>query len=209
MLNHVTMKIFKNIPETNCPRTNVQVVEPFCVGGFLFMEIWKDIKGYEGYYQISNLGRVKSLERVDCIGRKVKERILKYKVNKYGYYGVGLNINGHEKHIKVHRLVANAFIKNEIKKKEVNHIDGVKSNNNVSNLEWCNRSENIKHSYLKGLRFSKKKGNHSLARVVLNTQTGIYYECVKDAAVAANVEYDTLRARLNGRCKNKTSFIYA
>jgi hypothetical protein len=188
------MKIIKKIPETNCPRTNVQVVEPFCVGGFLFMEIWKDIKDYEGHYQVSNLGNIKSLQRVDSIGRNVNEKVLKFKINRYGYYNVELYNRGKSKTLKVHRLVANAFLEKDNKRLEVNHIDGDKSNNSVNNLEWCNRSENIRHSYLNCLRFSKKKGNHSLSKLVLNTQTGIYYECVKDAAIAANVEYDTLRA---------------
>jgi len=209
MLNHITMKIFKRIPETKCPRSFEQVVEPFCVGGFFIMEIWKDIQGYEGLYQVSNLGNIKSLKRLDSIGRRVRERILKFKTNRHGYHNVQLYNNGESKALKVHRIVALAFIEKKQERLEVNHIDGVKTNNNVSNLEWCNRSENVKHSYSSSLRFSKKKGNHALARVVLNTETGIYYDCIKDAALSIGVEYDTLRARLNGRCRNKTSFIYA
>lgn len=175
---------------------------------FYFMEQWKDIKGFEGLYKISNLGRVKSLKRLDSIGRRVKERILRFKVNRYGYYYAELHNDGKSKSIKIHRLVASAFINNKEGKLEVNHKDGIKANNSLINLEWATRSENMKHAILNKLKVSPQKGKHPLARIVLNTQTGVYYECIKDAAFAAGVEYDTLRARLNGICRNKTSFIY-
>ena len=92
-------------------------------------EIWKDKKDYEGHYQVSNLGRVKSIK----FG---KEIILKQKI-RGGYYSVGLSKNGIVKTYYVHRLVAEAFIDNPNNYKEVNHKDECKSNNIVSNLEWC------------------------------------------------------------------------
>lgn len=104
-------------------------------------EIWKDIKGYEGDYQISNLGRVKSL-------KYKKERILKYFFDKDGYKNLTLTKNGKAKKKKIHRLVAECFIKNPFNKPDVNHIDLDKSNNNVSNLEWVNKRENMKHASL-------------------------------------------------------------
>lgn len=111
------------------------------------IEIWKDIPDYIGEYQISNLGRVKSLERMKYTkyyknGLKIKEKILKNRNNGDGYLTVLLN----NKKEYVHRLVAKAFIKSESYYKEVNHIDGNKQNNNVENLEWCTRKENMIHS---------------------------------------------------------------
>jgi hypothetical protein len=112
-------------------------------------EIWKDIKGYEGLYQISNLGRVRSfLVRGHSVVGK-NPRILKQNLKKTGYYHICLSLNGVQKFYTVHRLVINAFKKNPKKLKSINHKDGIKINNSVDNLEWCNQSENITHAYLK------------------------------------------------------------
>lgn len=116
-------------------------------------EIWKDIKDYEGVYQVSNLGRVKSLSRFhnnNSGGYLSKERILKQNI-KRGYLTVGLCKEGKTKTYSVHRLVAIAFIVNPHNKKTVNHIDGNKTNNLVSNLEWCTYSENQQHAFNIGL----------------------------------------------------------
>lgn len=99
-------------------------------------EIWVDIKGYEGLYQVSNLGRVKSLERIDSLGHKRKEKIFKPQKNK-GYLRVSLWKDGKGKKYSIHRLVAIAFIPNPDNLPEVNHKDENKFNNNVDNLEWC------------------------------------------------------------------------
>lgn len=108
------------------------------------MEMWKDIEGYEGLYQVSNQGRV----------RIIKER--KLSIDKNGYNTVMLVNNGQRKLCKVHRLVAKAFIDNSEFKTQVNHIDGDKSNNKSDNLEWVTPSENTLHSYKMGLAKSSK-----------------------------------------------------
>lgn len=117
-------------------------------------EEWKDIKGYEGLYQVSNLGRVKSL--IGWNGNKYvkREKILKVsrqEVTKtYCRYKVDLKKNGKRKNFKVHRLVAEAFIPNPNNYREVNHKDSNPLNNCVYNLEWCDRKHNIKHSIYEG-----------------------------------------------------------
>lgn len=108
-------------------------------------EVWKDISGYEGLYQISNLGRVKSLERIDNNNHLVKEKILKPNDDGAGkgYLYVNLGRKGRAK--KIHRLVAEAFMPNPENKKEVNHIDGDTKNNKIENLEWVTHQENCLH----------------------------------------------------------------
>lgn len=106
------------------------------------LEIWKDIIGYENLYQGSNWGRVKSLERIDCIGHHRKERILKPVPDKDGYLRVGLRKNNKRKNFLVHRLVAQAFLDNPNNLPEVNHRDENPQNNFVSNLEWCSAKYN-------------------------------------------------------------------
>ena len=104
-------------------------------------EIWRDIDGYEGYYQVRDQGRVKSLERK---GRK-SERILKPSFNGFGYLLVKLCASGKTKNVTVHRLVCEAFHDNPDSKPDVNHINENKTDNRACNLEWSTRKENINH----------------------------------------------------------------
>ena len=105
-------------------------------------EIWKDIKGYEGLYQVSNLGRVKSLERM-MKNRKCEEIIKVPSLGGKGYYRLPLCNNGINKYYFVHRLVAEAFKPNKENKPTVDHIDRNKTNNCVSNLRWATYKEQI------------------------------------------------------------------
>lgn len=128
----------------------------------MIKEIWNDIKGYEGLYQISNNGRVKSLERKSdrtnsLIGKHsvpTKERILKSSNKRYA--GVTLVRDGIKKYPNIHRLVAENFIANPFNLPCVNHIDGNGLNNCVTNLEWCNQSQNTQHAYNTGLHKGRK-----------------------------------------------------
>lgn len=110
-------------------------------------EIWKAIKDYEGKYEVSNLGRVKSLERTSRLNRKIKERILAPREHTGGYLRVQLS----RKDFYIHRLVAETFIPNPENKSQVNHIDGNKRNNRVDNLEWNTPLENNLHAIRTGL----------------------------------------------------------
>lgn len=113
------------------------------------MEIWKDIEGYEGLYQVSNEGRVKSLQReiVYKDGRKkvLEEKILHNLLSDLGYYHVILSKNGVPKRYKVHRLVAKAFIANPNNLPVINHKDENPKNNVVENLEWCTQGYNVRY----------------------------------------------------------------
>lgn len=119
------------------------------------IEIWKDIPGYEGLYQASNLGNIRSLDHKimqkgvngKLIIHKYKGKILKGWVQNTGYLTVSLN----NKKYSVHRIVAQTFIHKIDGKTFVNHIDGNKLNNKVENLEWCTNAENIQHAYRNGL----------------------------------------------------------
>ena len=116
----------------------------------MMKEEWRQIQGYEGLYEVSNLGQVKALDKLDSLGRKVKQKIMSPNVST-GYARVGLHKEGQKKMLLVHRLVAIAFIPNQENKTEVNHIDGNKLNNHCSNLEWCTQAENLKHARDTGL----------------------------------------------------------
>lgn len=111
------------------------------------VEVWKDIEGYEGWYQVSNLGRVKRLKKVHCNHGKTniveREHILTPSEDRKGYLVVILSNGGKErKHIKVHRLVANAFIENNEDKPQIDHINRNKKDNRAENLRWVTNSEN-------------------------------------------------------------------
>lgn len=119
-------------------------------------EMFKDIPGYENIYQVSNIGRVKRIGTIDSRGRTVKEKILKQNLNK-GYYYVELCHNARRKKYAIHRLVSMTFITNVKNKNFVNHINCIKTDNRVENLEWCTRLENAQHAAKNNL-YVKKYG---------------------------------------------------
>lgn len=133
------------------------------------MEVWKDVVGYEGYYQVSNRGQVKSLPRE--IKRKnsriyrTKLKLMKIHVSNRGYPAVRLTVNNKSRVHLVHRLVATTFIENRENKPYVNHIDGNKTNNNLSNLEWTTPTENSHHSWEIGLSKPTKGMRHYSAKL--------------------------------------------
>lgn len=154
--------------------------------GIIFMqqniEIWKDVVGYESYYQVSNLGRVKSLDRVvlkNGLSVSLKGCILRPRVSGKGYLSVALQINGMRKNFMVHRLVATAFIENTDNLKEINHIDEIKSNNNAYNLEWCTHKYNSNYGS-RGKRISEK--------LLIKNEKRKKVEMIKDGIVIKTFE---------------------
>lgn len=161
-------------------------------------EVWKDIEGFEGHYAVSNLGRVKSLDRI--LPHKthgtwhIKERILRQSPmgsdKKRPYLGVALNIgNGNLVTIRVHRAVAQAFVPNSDRKPEVNHIDGNKANNHADNLEWVTPKENMDHAWTHGLCDNIGKTN---SRPVQCVETGTIYPNIATAEKMFSVAYGAI-----------------
>ena len=164
-------------------------------------EIWKDVIGYEGLYQVSNHGRIKSL-------KFNKERILKPGLNNTGYFIVNLFINNKSKIYKIHRLIAIHFVPNPVNKPQVNHKDGNKLNNHVDNLEWCTRSENMKHAWKNGLCENVRKkaikqgsmnGKEYLSKKVQCIETGIVYE----SGIQAERKTGINNSNISKCCKGK------
>lgn len=170
-------------------------------------EIWKDIKNYEGFYQVSNLGNVRSLDRYvnyKKIGKQyIKGKNLKPN-NVSGYYQVLLMNNGKKAYKKVHRLVAETFIPNPDNKPQVNHIDGNKLNNNVENLEWNTVSENILHSF-----YVLK--NH-IKKVYRYTKSGEYIDCyptIKEAGEKLNVRVEDISKCCHHKRKSAGGYMWS
>jgi hypothetical protein len=138
------------------------------------MEVWKDIDGWQGLYQVSNIGRIKSLER-RLLKRIKPESILKPRLNHNGYLRILFRTKKHYKNEFVHRLVANTFLLKYSEKLQVNHINGIKTDNNVSNLEWCTPSENRIHAYKTGLQNRAKGQNHSMSKLTEDQAKEIKY----------------------------------
>ena len=149
-------------------------------------EIWKDAKGYEGFYQVSNLGRVKS------VGHKSGIRIMKGRKLHSGYLLMDLWKDGHKSYVLVHRLVAETFIPNPFGKTTVNHKDGNKLNNSIYNLEWNTLSENIRHAFTNGLNHAV--GKKKIVQKNKNGDVVKVWDSIKEAARNMNVCTSSLRA---------------
>lgn len=191
-----------------------------------------DIIGFEGYYKINQLGVIMSCDRyVKSHGTNIsflKGQIIKHGMNVTGYPAVMLWKNAKVKRMTIHRLLAIHFIPNPENKKEINHKDGVKANLALSNLEWCTPKENRRHAvdtgllvnpsgekaYGYGIRgerhnaYGKRGELCKNSKLILDTQTGIFYFGSGEASFAKGINRGSLKSMLSGHDKNWTSLIY-
>ena len=177
-----------------------------------YKEVWADIKGYEGLYQISTFGNVKSLSRPvkhSNGGTKIlRERMLKTRVNsKTGYREVGLSRDGKQKYHLIHKLIAEAFIDNPHRLPVVNHIDGCKTNNDIFNLEWATYSENIRHAFANGLSHNNmtneisRAGNEAQKKQVRCIDDDLVFDSAREAADYYGVQLSNLSKVCNGKAR--------
>ncbi|QBX24934.1 HNH homing endonuclease [Streptococcus phage Javan220] len=176
-------------------------------------EEWRDIKDYEGIYQVSNYGRVRSCTRIITYKNGSKHhkqgKILTLVPNSDGYMLVGLNVLNKQKTRLVHRLVAETFLEKIKGKNEINHIDENKKNNSVSNLEWVNRKENCNHGTRNKRISERNRAAHPGKQIAQYTIAGelvATYPKIKEAARCLGVNCISISCALNG--KNKTAYGY-
>ncbi len=176
-------------------------------------ETWIDIKGYEGLYQISSLGRVKSLPRLinGTLGGTymTKKRILAQGLD-YRYPLVTIHLNGAKKTIHVHRLVAEAFLERNNPTDVVNHINEIKIDNRVSNLEWCTVTENVNHGTAIERRRAKSMNNPRICKPIaqynLDRSLIAIYPSQCAAARAINGKVDAIQSCAKGRTKSSYGY---
>lgn len=179
------------------------------------MEIWKTIEGYNGYYEVSNQGRVRSIDRY--VTRKdgykyfLKGRILKQLTSKTGYKYLNLHPDStHQNHVYVHRLVAQAFIENTSDLPEVNHKDEDKANNAVENLEWCSGKYNCNYGTHKmHLRRLRNREGSSRAVLLLSPNAFCIFKSVNEAARFTGYSATTICEYCNSEdIKNGVAYKY-
>lgn len=174
-------------------------------------EIWKDIEGYEGYYQVSNIGNVRGLDRIILrktgFYEKHKGRTMAIRYNKrLNMYETYLSKGGKRKALKIHRLVAKAFIPNDDKtnKTTVNHLDGDRANNSFDNLEWCSYSSNLQHAYdvLNRPVNSAKVGRRSCKSINKNNNKETRYASIAEASRKTYISETQIRRLIANECIN-------
>lgn len=178
-------------------------------------EIWKDVPGYDGVYQVSSIGRVRSVTRVIKHGdhkRTSYGTILIQYVTVWGYMGIGFYKDRKRKCHPIHRLVAIAFIPNPENKKQVNHKNGIKTDNRIENLEWATPHENISHAFSNGLSFVKRgSGNHFAKAIVQYDLKGNFvakYGCAMDAYRKHGYHSSNLSKACKKKIKTAYGFIW-
>lgn len=171
-------------------------------------EIWKQISGYEGIYEVSNLGRIKSCDKIVdddyCGKRRFRSRVRRQSKNNSGYYQVGLSKNNKVKKFLVHRLVCEAFCENPDNKPEVNHINEIKADNRACNLEWCTRRENLNFG-TRNERAGKASGMTRGKPIQQFTQNGEFvaeYWSAREASRQTGISQGNISNCANGSRRN-------
>jgi len=170
-------------------------------------EIWKDIEDYKGLYQVSNLGRVRSLDRVDANKHYRKGRVIAYSISSsgLGYRQVSLWRDGNRENRLVHRLVASAFLDNHDNLPQVNHKDENKENNAVSNLEWCSESYNVMYG-TRNERMAKTEGRP--VYVIDNLGHRYVFRSVKMASELLGLDRRAMCRCLNDKRKHHHGYSF-
>lgn len=191
-------------------------------------EIWKHIKGYEGSYMVSNLGNIKSLDRIIEVNTKngsykrhIKGTMIKTRVNNKGYVMVDLKMNGNKVTKLLNRIVAETFVENPNHLPQVDHVDGNKENNKSSNLEWVSQSENIRRAHNKGLNKISEESKIKLSNDVkgiapkdrmkeviqmdLSDNEIARFESLIAASKAVGIDRASIRDAITGRRGAKTA----
>lgn len=169
------------------------------------MKVWKEIPGWEGYYEISSLGFIRGVKRKIRTGnteRYAYQKLLSTRLNNWGYWEVRLSKDGITTTQFVHRLLALTYISNPLGKQFVNHVNGNKADNRLENLEWVTHSENIQHAFDNNLIANRGKK-------VIDNCTGKIFADTKEASLFSGIKRSTLRGYLNGSIKkNPTCMEY-
>lgn len=189
--------------------------------------IFYDIVGYEGFYQIHPTEGIRGVDRI-VNGTFLKGKILTQSINSNGYLKVGLSKNNRLKNFPVHILLAKAFIPNHNNLPIVRHLNDIKTDNRLENLAWGTHLDNVEDGKRNKVFFSAKGKDHynfgrkrgipvnfnkkgieaTNNKIVLDTQTGIFYYGTKDAADTKGISASTLRCKLSGHITNNTGLIY-
>lgn len=188
----------------------------FLIGNFIkankMKELWKDIEGYKGIYQVSNKGRVRSIKRIVNTLKSYKtkeEKILKQSISN-NYFQVGLQ----GKRFSVHRLVAQAFIDNPYRKPQVNHKNENKLDNNVENLEWCTAKENVNYGTCIERRAKKQRetkcqiNNKATSKKIRCLETGKVFESINDAGRIMGLDNSSISKVCKGKIKQTKGFTF-
>ena len=173
------------------------------------MENWKQVPGFEGIYEVSDHGNIRSIDRVvsykDGRTRRFKGKLLAPRVNEDGYLQVQLSVKDKPKTVKIHRIVAEVFIQNPDGLPEVNHRDEDKTNNAASNLEWCSHGYNSRYG-TRGARISKKHGKPVEVYAPGDAQASLRFDSISQAAEYFGVTGESVRQAIKygWKCKGYT-----
>ena len=176
-------------------------------------EVWLPVKNFEGLYEVSNLGNIRSLSRIiiqrDGIKRYFYGKILSQRINKkrYNYCEVNLKNSGNIKTMKVHRIVAEAFLKNENNLPQINHKDFNPENNNVNNLEWCSAKYNINYSKHRRKNLRGTYGRKIIAYDINNNYIG-EYGSIREAARQLNCNGQNICSVLSNKIKRTKGYYF-
>jgi len=202
------MKLIRQKTKTLLTRDNGRSSDGVSLN-FVF-EQWRDIPSFIGILQASNMGRIKRLPRYrntkNGSRAYMPEKILAQTISNYGYYKICISIDNKVHHLSVHRLIAEAFVPNLNIQYQINHINGVKTDNSIENLEWVSCTENIRHAHATGLSAVQPKGkanklSKKLYQYDLNDNLIKEWSGIREVCRELNIDRANMNRHLNGKVK--------